>query len=304
MHRLIPAILLLASCNALAASYLLPAVEDSVVGQVRTVRARHQDTLLDIARQHDIGQEEILRANPDVDRWLPGADTEVVLPTRYVLPVSPPVGVVLNLAEMRLYYYPKPAHGESVRVETYPVGIGRMDWHTPLGTTRIIAKDKDPSWRPPASVRAEHARDGDPLPTVIPPGPDNPLGKYALRLGITGYLIHGTNRPYGVGMQVSHGCVRMLPEDIERLFPQVSVGTAVRIVNQPVKAGWLEGRLYLEVHPPLEEGGDSDQPGLEQAASGAINAASFGRLVEIDYDAVRRAIDAKSGIPVVISQGP
>ena len=132
-----------------------------------------------------------------------------------------------------------------MQVQTYPISIGRMDWATPLGKTTITVKVKDPGWSPPESIRKEHAERGDPLPRYVPPGPDNPMGRYALRLGIPGYLIHSTNKPLGVGMRVSHGCIRMLPEDIEYLFPQVPTGTTVRIVNQPVKAGWYGGKLYL-----------------------------------------------------------
>ena len=135
---------------------------------------------------------------------------------------------------------------------TFPVGIGRMDWSTPLGVTRVKIKIADPAWYPPASIRDEHTSDGNPLPDKIAPGPDNPLGQYALQLALPGYLIHGTNRPYGVGMRVSHGCVRLYPEDISRLFDAVSVGTPVRIINQPYKAGWYHGVLYFEAHPPLE----------------------------------------------------
>ena len=232
--------------------YELPPAGYDVVGAVATVTAREEDTLIDIARRHGLGYHDIVRANPDVNVWVPGEGTEVILPTRFVLPPGPRRGVVLNLAEYRLYYYPEPVEGEPAYVMTYPISIGRMDWETPLGSTSVISKVTDPSWYPPQSVRDEHEADGRPLPRVVPPGPDNPLGRYAIRLGLPGYLIHSTNRPAGVGMRVTHGCIRMFPEDIEYLFPNVDVNTPVRIINTPVKIGWFGDELVVEVHPVLE----------------------------------------------------
>ena len=243
---------LLLSSAAVAEVYDLPPEGSDVVGAVTYVTAREDDTLLDIARRHGLGYEDIVRANPDVDTWLPGEGTKVVLPTRYVLPPGPRSGVILNLAEYRLYYYPVPKEGERAVVMTYPISIGRMDWETPLGRTSIIQKVTDPSWYPPESIRAEHAAEGDPLPRVVPPGPDNPLGRHAMRLGLPGYLIHGTNRPDGVGMRVTHGCIRMFPEDIDYLFGRVGIDTAVRIINEPVKVGWDGDELVVEVHETLE----------------------------------------------------
>ena len=232
--------------------YDLPSAGNDVIGALTFVTARQEDTLLDIARRHGLGYEDIVRANPDVDTWLPGEGTEVVLPTRYVLPPGPRQGVVLNLAEYRMYYYPEPENGESPVVMTYPISIGRMDWETPLGRTSIVSKVRNPSWYPPESIRAEHAAAGDPLPRIVPPGPQNPLGEYAMRLGLPGYLIHGTNRPAGVGMRVTHGCIRMFPEDIDYLFGRIDVKTAVRIINEPVKVGWNGDELLVEVHRTLE----------------------------------------------------
>jgi len=232
--------------------YELPPEGYDVIGAMSTIAARQEDTLVDIARRHGLGYEDIVRANPDVNIWVPGEGTEVVLPTQYVLPSGPRRGVILNLAEYRLYYFPEAKEGETAYVMTYPISIGRMDWETPLGRTQVISKVRNPSWYVPQSVLDEHAADGDPLPRIVPPGPDNPLGKFAMRLGLPGYLIHGTNRPAGVGMRVTHGCVRMFPEDIEYLFTKVDVKTAVRIVNEPVKMGWNGDQLVMEVHPVLE----------------------------------------------------
>ena len=237
---------------ARAEIFALPPDGFDVIGAVSTVVARHEDTLVDIARRHGVGYEEIARANPGVNVWVPGEGTEVVLPTQYILPPGPREGIVLNLAEYRLYYFPKQKPGEPAYVMTYPMSIGRMDWATPLGRTRVVSKVRNPSWYPPQSVLDEHEADGRPLPRVVPPGPANPLGKHAMRLDIPGYLIHSTNRPAGVGMRVTHGCIRMFPEDIEYLFEQVDVNTPVRIINVPVKMGWNGSELVMEAHPVLD----------------------------------------------------
>ncbi len=224
-----------------------------VVGELQIVKAREEDTFVDIARSYTLGYDELVQANPEVDPWLPGAGTEIVLPTHYVLPDAPREGVVLNIASKRLFYYPPVPEGEEIIVETFPIGIGREGWATPTGATKVVSKARDPVWFVPASIRKEHAEAGDPLPAQVPPGPDNPLGHRVLGLGMPGYLIHGTNKPAGVGMRVSHGCVRLFPEDIEYLYSQVPVGTPVRIVDQPYLLGWRGGDLLLEAHPPLLE---------------------------------------------------
>jgi L,D-transpeptidase ErfK/SrfK len=247
-------LLLLAASAPRAEVYELPPEGNDVIGAVSSIVARSDDTLLDIARRHGLGYEDIVRANAGVDVWLPGEGTTVVLPTRFVLPPGPRRGLVLNLAEYRMYYFPAPKDGEPALVMTYPLSIGRMDWQTPLGLTRVISKVRNPAWYPPDSVRKEHEEEGRPLPRIVPPGPDNPLGRHAMRLDLPGgaYLIHGTNRPAGVGMQVTHGCIRMFPEDIEFLFDQVRVDTPVRVINEPVKVGWDGEQLVMEVHSTLD----------------------------------------------------
>ena len=230
----------------------LPPPGNDIIGSIQYTEATQADTLLDIARRYDLGYEAIRNANPTVDTWLPGAGTRVILPLRFILPNTPREGIVVNAAEMRLYYYPKPKPGYIPMVETFPISVGRSNWNTPVSITRVTGKITDPAWYPPESIRAEHASDGDPLPTRVAPGDDNPLGRFALRLGLPSYLIHGTNKDYGIGMQVTHGCIRLYPEDIAGLFYNVPVGTPVRIINQAYKAGWENGALYLEVHPLLE----------------------------------------------------
>jgi L,D-transpeptidase ErfK/SrfK len=240
-------------------------------------------------------------ANSGVDRWLPEDNEPVLIPSHYILPKAEREGLVLNLPEMRLYFFP-PVRGEGPAVvHTYPVSIGRMDWKTPLGETRIIAKQRDPSWHPPESIRREAAAQGQSVPEIVPPGPDNPLGQFALRLGLPGYLIHGTNRPYGVGMRVTHGCIRLLPEDIEELFDRVPVGAKVQIVNQPVKTGWHQGILYIEIHPPLDE---DDQAGsdLRRFALEQVYAELATTPAVLDGEALRQAIGQVHGVPVAISR--
>lgn len=304
--------------------YDLPPEGHDVVGAVTIITARADDTLLDIARRHGLGYEDIVRANPDVDTWLPGEGTAVTLPTRYVLPRGPRNGVVLNLAEYRLYYYPTPEEGQPAVVMTYPISIGRMDWETPLGRTTIISKVRNPAWYPPASIRAEHAAEGDPLPRIVPPGPQNPLGDYAMRLGLPGYLIHGTNRPAGVGMRVTHGCIRMFPEDIDYLFGRVDISTAVRIINEPVKIGWNGDELVVEVHRTLEESPaeptevesepDADAeiqltenvPAVRDAMTALTEQfvlATNDRPAELDWAVAEELLQLANGIPTIAGRG-
>jgi L,D-transpeptidase ErfK/SrfK len=233
----------------------------AVLGELQTTHARHEDTLADIARRFDVGYDELHRANPGVDPWLPGEGTTIVLPTLFVMPDGPRDGLVVNVAAMRLFYFPKAAKGAPRTVVTYPIGIGKIGWATPIGSTKVVSKRKGPVWTPPASVRKEHAANGDPLPARVPAGPDNPLGAYAMNLGWPSYLIHGTNKPPGVGMRASHGCIRLYPEDIESLFGEVAVGTKVTVVNQPLLAAWQGGSLYVQSFPvPVEGEDDSKAP--------------------------------------------
>lgn len=290
-----------ASWTAAADQYAVPSAGSDVIGDVLTVQIAGKETLLDLARRHGLGYEEITNANPGVDAWLPGVGTEVVVPKRRLLPMAPREGIVINLPEHRLYWFPPAKAGETPVVWTFPVSIGKMDWNTPLGVTRIVSKIKDPTWTPPQSVRDEHARRGDILPAVVPAGPDNPMGRFAMRLGIPGgaYLIHGTNRPAGVGMQVTHGCMRLYPEDIERLFGMVSVNTPVRIVNQPYKWGWHEGELLIEVHPPLQE--DAVEPPTLTDLTRLIVEATLSQPLPIDWIVAERVWREARGIPTAVA---
>lgn len=282
--------------------YVLPGNGDNVIGAVTTAIAEHEDTLLDVGRRYGVGYEEIIAANPGVDPWLPGDGTEILIPTRFILPDAPREGIVVNLPEHRLYYFPPAKAGERRIVRTYPISTGKMDWKTPLGTTRIVSKQERPNWYPPASVLAEHEARGDPLPKVVPPGPDNPLGEHAMRLGIPGgaYLIHGTNRPAGVGMQVTHGCIRLFPEDIAELFGFVPVNTRVNLIDQTTKVGWQRGTLYVERHAPLE--GTQDPTHMDPAElTSLIAKAVEGRSVSVDMAGAMDAFRLATGVPVPLS---
>lgn len=291
----------LVSPAAMTATYVLPPADIDLIGAITTVEATHEETLLDIARAHNVGFDDIVSANPDLDPWIPGEGATVVLPTRFILPRAPREGMVLNLPELRMYYYPKPVNGEAPVVVTYPISIGRMDWQTPMGQTKIVKKVRNPSWYPPESIRKEHAEDGDPLPKIVPAGPNNPLGAFAMRLGIPGYLIHSTNKPAGVGMRVTHGCIRMYPEDIEVLFEQIPVGEKVLIINQPYKVGWSLDGLYLEAHQPLEE--DAETLGKDMTSvTEMLVAATARRNGPVDWDLVRTIFDSANGVPGRMSE--
>jgi L,D-transpeptidase ErfK/SrfK len=286
---------------ARASLFALPQDGSAVVGTDTSVTTVYEDTLPDLAHRYSLGFYEIIRANPGVDVWIPGAGKELTLPGRRILPPGPREGIVVNLPEHRLYYYPKPGPHEHPVVITYPVSIGKMDWRTPLGATTVIAKIKHPSWYPPESIRKEHAENGDPIPKVIGPGPDNPLGDFALRLaaGHGEYMIHGTNNPTAVGMAITHGCIRMYPEDVAALFALIPVGTKVRLINDPVKVAWVDGQLFLEAHPPVDDQGQSLEPDLEQLSQ-LLDRALGKDSAAIHWDLARATLQAASGIPTLV----
>ena len=303
-RSLFTALALLVALAAHAEQVPLPPADSDVIGEVVAAAAEAEDTLLDLARRYGLGYEEITNANPGVDPWLPGAGTVVLVPKRRLLPRAPRSGIVINLPEHRLYWYPPTASGGAPVVWTFPVSIGKMDWNTPLGTTRIVSKAKDAPWIPPKSVREEHAKRGEPLPAVVPGGPDNPMGRYKMALGIPGgsYLIHGTNRPAGIGMQVTHGCMRLYPEDIEALYGMVPIGTPVTIVNQPYKWGWHEGELLIEVHPPLQE--DAGTPPTLTDLTRLLVEATRTEPLAIDWIGAERIWREARGIPTAVAAQP
>jgi L,D-transpeptidase ErfK/SrfK len=300
IHRFLWAVVV-AGPIAHATEYTLTSTDAQIFGDTEIITAFGEDTLPDLARRYSLGYEEIQRANPGVDLWLPGEGTPIVIPGQRLLPPGPHEGIVVNLPEHRLYYYPKVKQGETPYVITYPVSIGKMDWSTPLGKTKVIDKRKNPTWSPPESVRKEHEERGDPLPAVVKAGPDNPLGAYAMRLDIHpgAYLIHGTNNPIAVGMAITHGCIRMYPEDIEALFPRVPVGTPVWLVNEPVKVARVDGQVWLEVHPPVDEEGQQAAVDIEQFYALA-NTALGETPTAIHWDFVMAELKNASGLPQTV----
>jgi L,D-transpeptidase ErfK/SrfK len=276
-----------------------------VVGVVQVVKVGPDDTLSDIARRFNVGYEEIVRANPKVDAWLPGAGREVVVPTQFVLPDAPHTGLVINIAAMRIFYYPPVKHGEHPVVFTHPIGIGKVGWRTPVGVTKIVRREKDPTWRVPVSVRKEHHENGEDLDPVIGPGPDNPLGQYAFYLQWPSYLIHGTNKPAGVGLRSSHGCIRLYPEDIEQFFNMVPLGTQVRVVNQPFLFGWRDNELYLQPYGQLEDDtrdwNKAQKRLLTRELAATLQQDLKSHHEQINWDLVSALTHDPHGVPVPVS---
>lgn len=271
-------------------------IHDDVIGKVSRYQVQREENLYQIARRFDIGIVELLAANPTIEPSTLKAGTELTLTTMHVLPPGRRQGIVINLSELRLFYY-----ADDETVMTFPIGIGREGWQTPLGATTIAKKRPKPSWTPPESIREESPE----LPEVMPAGPSNPLGNYALNLAWSGYLIHGTNRPYSVGKRSSHGCIRLYPEDIEKLFEMVEEGTPVTIIDVPYKLGWKGNTLWLEITPNQQQSdviAAYSQPlplnipelyeVIQQVGDGA----------DINWYAAERAIAHHSGIPVIIAK--
>jgi lipoprotein-anchoring transpeptidase ErfK/SrfK len=270
----------------------------TVIGNSLAHRVRSGETFLDVARKYDVGYNELVAANPDIDPWVPEPRADMLVPAEWVLPAGEFEGLVINIPEMRMYYYiPSPrAGGRSSMVITYPVGLGRQDWQTPQGAFRVRGKTKNPAWVIPESIKAERIRDHGSTEDVIPGGdPENPLGKYRIELTIPSYAIHGTNKIGGIGMQVSHGCVRMFAEDIEAFFPLVQVGGPGRFVYQPIKLGVRRGRVMVEVHDDIY--GVAPWPWL--LARELVEEMGLERYV--DERKLEAAVEAASGIPTDVS---
>jgi L,D-transpeptidase ErfK/SrfK len=269
----------------------------SVIGEVQVYRIRKGDTLMDLARYYSLGYNEMVEANPGIDPWVPPVGATVLLPTEWVLPCCTYRGVIVNIPEMRLFYMRPGSDGTTV-VNTYPVGLGRDDWRTPQGKFKIQGKTVNPQWNIPPSIREEHIRErGDPR-TFIPGGaPDNPLGKYRMELSLPMYRIHGTNIPWGVGMQVSHGCVRLYPEDIERLFPLVPIGTPGEFAYQTIKFGERNAVLYAEAHSDIY----GYKPAAFRDAEAQLN--GLGLMSRVDTEELVVGLGDSRGLPFRISPG-
>ena len=264
----------------------------TVIGSKRYHIVKDGETLLDLARQYDLGYNEIVLANPNLDPWVPDVGALVVIPQERIIPDAPDNGIVINVPEMRLYYFFS-ANGKK-KVKTYPLGLGREGASTPVGVFRISSIEKNPTWDIPASIRRERPE----LPAAIPPGPENPLGTHWLRLSNTSYGIHGTHMPLGVGRRVSHGCIRLYPEDIVKLASSVKIGTPVRILKQTVKFGFNEGSIYVEVEEPLKKASEKKSM-LKYAVDNLRKQNLLGR---IDMNALQKAINDPRGFPVKISK--
>ena len=267
--------------------------------EATSYRASYEDTLVEVARRFKLGYVEMVAANPDTDPWLPGEGTDVILPTVHLLPEAAHEGIVINLADMRLYYFETPDGPP----RSYPIGIGRDGLTTPLGSTTIARKAKDPTWHPTERMRAEDPE----LPEVVPPGPDNPMGTRAMYLAWPLYAIHGTNKPYGIGRRSSSGCIRMYPEDAEELFDLVDVGTKVTVVDQPIKLKWTDGELFMEAHPSQHQ---SDQIELEGRFTPELPSHVVDQVLEVagdeagrlDWSRIREATVERRGYPIRITR--
>jgi L,D-transpeptidase ErfK/SrfK len=281
--------------------------DQDVIGTLQLTKSTKEDTLSDIARRFNVGYEEIVRANPKVDPWIPGEGTQIVVPSQFIIPNAPREGIVINVPQMRLFYFPPVKKGEQPVVYTHPIGIGRVGWATPQGTTKVMRRTKDPTWRPTPSILKEHKENGEDLPKVVGPGPDNPLGRYAFYLGWPSYMIHGTNKPAGVGLRSSHGCIRLYPEDIELLFSMVPVGTKVTVVNEPFVFGFQDDKLFLQAFDVLEDDTRDWKKAQKKLVTKSLGADIQKELKkrneEISWDLVATVGHDPRGIPLVISTG-
>lgn len=258
----------------------------TVIGEFRDYVIKEKDTLLDIARNFDLGYLELILLYPNLDPWLPPTGKKITVPTSWVLPNIDKKGIVINIPELRLYLFFNDIH----MVKTYPIGLGVLDAPTPFGSYTIAEKTKNPTWNIPASLQEKYGR------TSIPPGPENPLGDYRLRLSRHDYGIHGTNAPWGIGRLVSHGCIRLYPEDIEELFSEVEVGTPVEIISEPIKIGFKDGHIFIEVHPDLYN--EITDPLLYTAKK----LFAYRIWEEVDLDLLVQALEEQRGVPIDITQ--
>ncbi len=292
--------LLLFAENILATTYELTP-EQRLVGALQVIMAEKDNTLLELAQEFDLGYEELVAANPTVDPWLPDWNERLLLPTQFILPKGPREGIYINLAEYRLYYFPT-----STKVMTFPISIGRGDWKTPRERTEITEKLVKPAWYPPEQIRLEQSANGIELPRFIPPGPNNPLGDFALKLALPGYLIHGTNKPYGIGMKVTHGCIRLRPRDMRVLFSLVARKTPTRIYHQPFQAIVQDGIAYFESHASgagknLKNRHTARQ--LSEALAEIYDQTGESEVPPIDWHLIVKTAEGGSGIVLPVTTG-
>ncbi len=282
-----------APADAVVYSFSSP---DDIIGTVREHKVRPNESLIEIARHFGLGYNEIMEANPGLDPFVPGAGKKVEIPSSWILPdVTSYSGLVINLAELRLYYF---FDRQRIHyVMTFPIGIGREGLDTPIGVFTVMQKIVHPAWYVPDSIRKEEPS----LPAVVPPGPDNPLGSHALRLSLGTVLIHGTNRPYGIGRRVSHGCIHLYPEDIPKLFASVRSGTKVTIVRQPIKVGVKGDRVYIEAHS--DDSADGPRKANEGYYDEAVRLLAKKKLLaRVSTKKLYSALEKRLGIPIDISE--
>jgi L,D-transpeptidase ErfK/SrfK len=267
---------------------------EDVIGRLVFIRVKKGDTLPDIARHFSLGINEVSAANPGVDIWVPEAGERILLPLSFILPDAPKKGIVINLAAMRLFQFK--GRSESMTVLTYPVGVGTEERPSPTGQMVVEGKVTRPTWHVPTSIAKDHRKKGDPLPAKVLPGPQNPLGEYALYLSKPSYLIHGTNKPASIGLRATNGCIRLYPEDVKKLYENTPVKTPVWFVNQPYLLGQYDGVVYMEVHVPSE---DLDVVEFDKMYSKLRNIEKkSGR--SLDWDKVKKVLAEARGVPVPI----
>lgn len=288
-----------------ASIFQLPTNGDNVVGVLQYQVVSGTETLLDVARRYNVGYNEIVAANPGINPWLPGDGRRIVIPSQFILPSKPWEGIVVNLPEMRLYYFPPTTQFSDRRVITMPLSIGKINWSTPAGNYRVKEKIKHPSWSVPESVIAENGLERYGNRRIIPPlDEENPLGSYAILLNEPGYLIHGTNKPYSIGMRVSHGCLRLYPEDIAVLFDYIERGMPVRIINQPHKVGKRKNTIYVETHKVLAEDVDRHGTNISPIVSEMVRRVSGTKVPDDIWRHLDRVISDASGLPTPLLKLP
>ncbi len=287
------AMIWLVSTNLFATGYTAPPANESLIGAVQYTSTGSADSVVTVSQRYDLGYNEIEMANPHLDMgrmFMSGAPLQ--LPLQHLLPNQPREGIVINLPEMRMYYYP----AGSNQVFTYPIGIGKIGKTIPIEKTIITRKAMHPTWTPPDDIREFNLEQGIVLPKVMQPGPDNPLGPYAIYLGIPTYLIHSTIFPESIGRRASFGCIRMYESDIKGFFPAVSRGIPVAIINSPVKVGWQDDHLYMEAYPALEEHNTAPDASLSGAVR-LIAAVTGKQPILVDWQGVSYIAQQRDGIP-------
>lgn len=289
----LPLLLMQPASATASASFAWPAEGDSVIGEIQTTQVQEGETLLDIAERYGLGYADIRDANPSVDPWLPEVGATVTLPTQFVLPETEWDGIVINLAEYRLYYFMP----EQQEIHTFPVGIGRGNTPTPQGDMSITARIPNPTWYPPESIRQRWEAQGREVRRVIPAGPDNPLGPFAINLSAQGYLIHGTNQRFGIGAQTSAGCIRMNNHDIEALVNITAIGVPVRIIDKPLKVGTLQNSLVVEMHREVNRGTAPESSTDLVYTLTQTRDTNLERPVQIDWNKVEQVFSQRTGIP-------